>query len=323
MNALPTAETKIKVPVKKEDIVKLKELSQEVKNYLNSFSSEFMSNSGFSETFAILNEEIEGFGENFEDTFNAIAESAQEVFNFISEASAGRFDAERERLQRQYEFSLKGAGDNKAAQEKLAEDLEKKKKEIDYREAKQKQKQAIFNIAIDTAQAVVATLGKKGFYGIPLAFIVAQLGAAQIAIVLSQKIPQYFDGTDNHIGGMMLVNDGVGANFQEKIILPNGKEIMPEGRNVLMNAPKGTKVLTHEHQIMQMLNERGISMSAKYSQNNGMTANEMDGIMSKHFSKIQTNHTSFDRNGFRSWSESNGNKTIQNNNRVSRTGFKI
>jgi hypothetical protein len=36
----------------------------------------------------------------------------------------------------------------------------------------------------------------------------------------------------------------VGANYQEKkVILPNGKEIIPQGRNVLMDAPKGTKVL--------------------------------------------------------------------------------
>jgi phage-related tail protein len=41
----------------------------------------------------------------------------------------------------------------------------------------------------------------------------------------------------------MIVNDGKGANYQEKVILPNGKEIIPQGRNVLMDAPKGTKVL--------------------------------------------------------------------------------
>ena len=120
----------------------------------------------------------------------------------------------------------------------------------------------------------------------------------------------------------MLVNDGAGANFQEKVILPNGKEIMPEGRNVLMNAPKGTKVLTHEQQIMQMLNERGVSMSKSY-QSNGMTAQEMDSVMSRHFAKIQTNTTNIDKRGFSQWSERNGNRTIQNNNRVSRTGFKI
>jgi len=100
---------------------------------------------------------------------------------------------------------------------------------------------------------------------IPLSIAIGVLGAVQLGLVASQKIPQYFDGTDNHSGGLMLVNDGKGANYQEKIILPNGKEIMPEGRNVLMNAPQGTKVLTHEQQIMQMLNERGILMNATYA----------------------------------------------------------
>jgi len=323
-------------------IEKLKELKKATDNYLQSFSGEFMNKSGFGETFDTFFKQIEGSDgkmttmfqnllkgadgakEKFAVTFNAIAESAQEAFNFISNASQGRFDAEKERLQSQYEFALKGAGDNKAAQEKLAEDLEKKKKEIANRENKAKQKQAIFNIAIDTAQAVIATLAKTPPpAGLPLAFVMGALGAAQIALVASQKIPQYFDGTDNHIGGMMLVNDGAGANFQEKVVLPNGKEIMPEGRNVLMNAPKGTKVLTHEQQIMEMLNERGISMTRNYQTNGGMTANEMDYVMGKHFAKIQVSQTTYDRNGFSSWIGANGNKTIQNNNRVSGTGFKV
>ena len=87
--------------------------------------------------------------------------------------------------------------------------------------------------------------------------------------------------------------------------------------------PKGTKVLTHEQQIMQMLNERGVSMSRNYQSNGGMTANEMDGVMAKHFAKIQTNTTNIDRKEFSQWVGRNGNKTIQDNNRVSRTGFKI
>jgi hypothetical protein len=109
----------------------------------------------------------------------------------------------------------------------------------------------------------------------------------------------------------------------KKGYLPNGKEIIPQGRNVLMDAPKGTKVLTHEQQLFEMMQSKGISMSANYTKANGMTAQEMDGVLAKHFSKIQTNVTTFDQNGIRSWSESNGNKTIRNNNRVSRTGFSV
>jgi len=45
--------------------------------------------------------------------------------------------------------------------------------------------------------------------------------------------------------------------------------------------------------------------------------------MEKHFSKIQTNSTVIDKNGFAQWTEKRGNRTIQNANRVSRTGFKV
>jgi hypothetical protein len=50
----------------------------------------------------------------------------------------------------------------------------------------------------------------------------------------------------------MLVNDGKGANYQEKLFYQMVK-IIPQGRNVLMDAQKGTKVLTHEQQLFEMM----------------------------------------------------------------------
>lgn len=311
-----------------EDAKKVTEqLKEATDNFLKSFSTEFLQNSGlgsfeifFDGTFNKLLEGATTVEEKFAVTFNAIAESAQEAFNFISNASQANFEQENARAQAQYETALKYAGEGTLAEAKLKEDLEKRKKDIANRENKAKQKQALFNIAIDIAQGITSALATGN---IPLSIIIGALGAVQLGLVASQKIPQYFEGTDNHQGGLMLVNDGKGANFQEKIILPNGREIMPEGRNVLMNAPAGTKVLTHEQQIQQMLNERGISMSANYAQSNGMTAQEMDAVLGKHFANIQTNHTSIDKNGLRVWAENNGNKTIRVNNRVSRTGFNV
>ena len=294
-------------------------LSKLQEQYLQSFTSEFFQNSGFSETFKLLNDEVDGFGENFAVTFNAIAESAQEAFNFISGISQQRFDAERDRLQNQYDIAIGFANGNKAAEEKLALDLEKRKKDIANRENKAKQKQAIFNIAIDTAQAVVAALPN-----IPLSIIIAALGAAQIGIVAAQKIPQYAEGTDNHSGGLMLVNDAKGSSYQEKVIFPNGKEFMPQGRNVLMDAPAGTKVLTPEQQLMEALNGTNIKLSKEtINRTQGMTAEQMDYVLGKHFSNITTNTTIFDENGMRTWSERNGNKTIQTSNRVTRTGIRV
>jgi hypothetical protein len=307
------------------NIKKQEESLKKQKDYLAGFYKDFVKNTGFDETFKILNNEIDGFGKNFKTTFVAIAESAQEVFGFINQNSDSNFTAEKDRLTSQKDIAIKYAGDSAAAKAKIEEDFNKKQKDIEYRQAKQKQQQAIFNIAIDTAQAIMSTLGEAGFAGIPLSVIVGAMGAAQIAMVASQKIPQYFDG-GVHGGGLAMINDAGGSNYIETVVTPDGKAQQFKGRDVVTDLPKGTEIFTpeqwREKQLQSMLNEKGISMSKNY-QNNGMTAAEMDMVMSKHFAKIQTNHTTFDKNGIRSWSEKNGNKTIRNNARGAGKGFSV
>jgi hypothetical protein len=299
---------------------------EENKAYLKSFLTDFTSASGFTETFKMLQGEIEGFGENWQTTTVAIMESTQEMFNFISNASQANFDAEYSRLEEQKNISLQFAGDSASAKKKIDEDYEKKKKEIANRENKAKQKQAMFNIAIDTAQAIMSIWSHSpdpsGISQGIMTGIISALGLAQIAMVASQKIPQYAQGTDNHKGGLMLVNDGKGSNYQEAVILPSGQVIQPQGRNVLMDAPAGTKVLTHEQQLQEMLSLRGISMSntQKYE---GMTANEMDAILSKHFSGIKTQSTIIDKNGFNQYVKNGNSRTIINAARFSGTGLSV
>ena len=307
-----------------EDIVNKEEKDSLKKqaDYLQSFASEFASKSGFPETFQMLSGQIEGFGENAAVTFNAIAESAQEMFNMINESSQASFDAEYARLDRQKEAALKNAGDSAIAKEKIEADYAKKKQEIEVREFKQKQKISVVNIAIDTAQAIIATLAKTPPpAGIPLAVFVGALGAIQAGVVLAQKPPAYADGTDNHSGGLMLVNDGAGSNFQEKVILPSGKVIRPQGRNVLMDAPKGTKVLNHEQQLFEMLQSNNISMLSQ--QASGMTPEEMDEILGKHFSNIKTQNTIFDKNGFQSYVKNGNSITRSNSNRSQAIGISV
>lgn len=58
-------------------------------------------------------------------------------------------------------------------------------------------------------------------------------------------VPQLATGTDSHVGGPALVNDAQGSNYREAFQLPNGKVgIFPATRNLLVNLPKGTKVLS-------------------------------------------------------------------------------
>lgn len=59
-------------------------------------------------------------------------------------------------------------------------------------------------------------------------------------------VPQYATGTPaggHPVNGPMMVNDGRGA---ETVITPDGRAFIPKGRNVVLNAPKGTHVLTAE-----------------------------------------------------------------------------
>ncbi|TNW88185.1 tape measure protein [Enterococcus faecium] len=73
-------------------------------------------------------------------------------------------------------------------------------------------------------------------------WVLEKLGAEPLQ---EWKVPQYAKGTPNggHPGGPMMVNDGRGA---EAVITPNGQAFIPRGRNVVLNAPKGTHVLTAE-----------------------------------------------------------------------------
>ncbi len=50
-------------------------------------------------------------------------------------------------------------------------------------------------------------------------------------------------GTDFHPGGLALVNDQKGPTYQELVTLPDGTSFIPQGRNVMLPLPRGSKVL--------------------------------------------------------------------------------
>lgn len=50
-------------------------------------------------------------------------------------------------------------------------------------------------------------------------------------------------GTNFHPGGLALVNDQKGPTYQELVTLPDGTSFIPQGRNVMLPLPRGSKVL--------------------------------------------------------------------------------
>lgn len=50
-------------------------------------------------------------------------------------------------------------------------------------------------------------------------------------------------GTNYHPGGLAVVNDQRNSTYKEMVTLPDGRSFVPEGRDVLLPLPKGSKVL--------------------------------------------------------------------------------
>lgn len=59
-----------------------------------------------------------------------------------------------------------------------------------------------------------------------------------------EKVTGHAKGTDYHPGGLMMVNDQPGPVFRELVQFPSGETFIPYGRNVMFDAPRGSKVLT-------------------------------------------------------------------------------
>ncbi|MFD3114078.1 hypothetical protein ACFKJQ_04070, partial [Streptococcus agalactiae] len=54
---------------------------------------------------------------------------------------------------------------------------------------------------------------------------------------------KFANGTDYHPGGFAMVNDQKGPLYKELVTLPNGQSFIPDGRDVVLPLPKGSKVM--------------------------------------------------------------------------------
>ena len=295
-------------------------LKKATEDWIASFREDFIQNSGFVTFFDLLQNKIQGFGTDFKTTFLAITEVAQEFFNFFQQANADNFENERQALEHQRDLSIAYAGDSAEAKAEIERQFQREQREIRKREAKAQKQMALFNIGINTAQAVVAFLAKGDWASSIAAGVI---GAIQLAFVASKEVPQYWKGTDYHKGGLMLVNDGKGANYRETIVTPDGTITQPEGRNVLMNKPAGTKVFTNAQwkaELDRMLFGNNISYAP---QSNGLTREDLHTHGNNIVNAINSGEKyrwSFDKNGIKEY-VSYGSVEIENmNNRAEGIG---
>lgn len=88
--------------------------------------------------------------------------------------------------------------------------------------------------ANDNASGAVDWLQKK----------LNDLVSREYSFNVSPKMSGFEHGTDYYQGGLAMVNDQKGPLYKELVTLPTGESFIPEGRDVVLPLPKGSKVLT-------------------------------------------------------------------------------
>ncbi|WP_258319964.1 phage tail tape measure protein [Listeria monocytogenes] len=92
-------------------------------------------------------------------------------------------------------------------------------------------------------------------------------------------------GTNYHKGGLAVVNDAPGSNYRELITTPSGKTFLPEGKNVLLDLPRGSSVLRGDKTAKllrsvprfaegtkkSLLNTKGIQILSKMNPGNSVS----------------------------------------------------
>ena len=195
----------------------VEKLKGELEGFFNEFKSDFLGDMGFEfldemffqledgvSKFSKLFDEAKKSGQEFEFMFQTITEVGQEAFNFLQSSQDAYFDRQYERLEQQRDVAILFAGESTTAQEEIERQYEERRNLIARRQARAQKEIAIFNAVTDTAQAVVAALPN-----IPLSILVGALGAAQIAMISSTKVPEFFRGTENAPEGWAKVDEKV------------------------------------------------------------------------------------------------------------------
>ena len=92
-------------------------------------------------------------------------------------------------------------------------------------------------ITADASGAQIGAMVAKGaIMSIPTSW-------TTVITTIRQEISRHAHGTNYHGGGLAMVNDQRGTLYKEMVTLPTGESFIPEGRNVILDLPKGSKVM--------------------------------------------------------------------------------
>lgn len=200
--------------------------------------------------------------ENLRDVYVEFTDFMSTLFSSISEERLAGIDSEMQALEEKTARELELAGENEEAKRVIEESaaarreqLEKKKRAEQIKQAKFDKANAIITSVINTKLAYTAALSTPPGppYTIPNANLAAILGGIQTAAIIASAIPAFEKGTDYSPEGIALV----GERGAELKVDPSGKMSLTPGVPTLDYLKEGTKIIPHD-QTMKMLALSGL-----------------------------------------------------------------
>lgn len=207
---------------------------------------------------------------------NQVLSFVTESFKNQSDQSINALNAQLANEEENKNRRLAIVSNDAQARAAIEQDFVTKQKAIQKEIVAEKRKQAVFDKAIATTQAIVQTaLGVNRALGSavpPLNFILAALvgaaGAVQVARIISQPIPQFYTGTGYSPEGPALVAE----KGRELAVTPDGKLIMLNKPHI-RHLAEGTKILPNAQTEALMRDAKESGLSYLFDQ---VGANERD-----------------------------------------------
>lgn len=225
--------------------------------------------------------------------------STTQVIGNSFDAQLQRYDQQLEELTRLKEQELAAVGDNEEAKAKIINDYAAQEQQVRDQQAQTQRRKAIFDkaqaafqVGINTAQAIAKVVADSPLtFGLPWSAIIAGIGAAQLAAILTRPIPSYAVGTDDHPGGLAVV----GERGSELINVPGVGAMLSPGRDTMMYLPKGSEVYPHD-ETLRMLALAGLSGSDRRADKRFNLAKALNGLERTIRTKREV-HINFTRRG--------------------------
>lgn len=194
-----------------------------------------------------------------QDVETLITQSIGEIIN-------QRYEDQLSRLEKQKENELQIVGSNQAAQDAINKRYAQEEAKIKRKQAIAQKEEALFQIAINTAAAIMKNNAELGFIAAqPLNILTLIEGALQAAIVIAKPIPKFFKGRDGGPATPAIVDERGGELIVNKF--GRIKEVGNDSGPRLTYLQEGDKVIPHQKTLEIQRIAKEISLTEKLSGN--------------------------------------------------------